>query len=71
MITVRPHPIKLALRARRVNPALDPGGSSKEMVGKGSGSTCKTSPGFNFKKEIPFNEIYETLKLLLKKVKGG
>ena len=28
-------PIKLALRARRVNPALDPGGSGKELVGKG------------------------------------
>ena len=32
-----PH-IKLALRARDVNPALDPGGSGKELVGKGSGT---------------------------------
>ena len=31
------HPIKLALRARRVNPALDPGESGKELIGKGSG----------------------------------
>ena len=28
------HPKKLALRARRVNPALDPGGSGRELVGK-------------------------------------
>ena len=28
----RPHPIKLALRARGVNPALDPGGSGKGLV---------------------------------------
>ena len=32
------NPIKLALRARRVNPALDPGGNGKEFVGNGSGT---------------------------------
>ena len=29
---------ELALRARCVNPALDPGGSGKELVRKGSGT---------------------------------
>ena len=32
------HPIKIALRARPVNPALDSGGSGTELVGKGSGT---------------------------------
>ena len=29
---------ELPLSARRVNPALDPGGSGKELVGKGFGT---------------------------------
>ena len=33
---IPPHPIKLPLRACRVNPALDLRGSGKELVGKGS-----------------------------------
>ena len=37
--------------------------------------TCKTSPGWLpgsiFIKEIPFNEISESLKILLKNVRGG
>ena len=33
-----PHPIKLALRARRVDAEQGPGGSGKELVGKGSGT---------------------------------
>ena len=34
-----PHPSRiLALRACRVNAPLDPGGSGKELVGKGSGT---------------------------------
>ena len=41
LITVRSHPsdrIKLALRARRVDAELGPGGRGKDLVGKGLGT---------------------------------
>ena len=43
MITVPPyhiqsHPIKLALRARRADTELGPGGRGKDLVGKGLGT---------------------------------
>ena len=90
------------LRARRVNPALDPGGSVNELVAKGSGTvrarlaTVRARlatvrfkkgstlialsenfkillqiEGFDFINEIPLNEVFENLKMLLKKVTGG
>ena len=63
-------PIKLALRARRVDAELGPGGSGKEWVGKGSGTVRARLAWVQFYKEIPLKEISEKLKILLKKVKG-
>ena len=51
-------PIKLALRARRVDPELDPGGSGKEMVGKGFGTVRARLTWVQFYKRNPFKRNF-------------
>ena len=57
---------KFALRACRVIPALDPGGSGKELVGKGSVTAPAGVATVRFTKEIlskiKSNENYENLR---------
>ena len=53
LLPTRPHTIKLALRSRRVNPTPDPGGSGKELVGKGSGAVGARLAILQFSKGNP------------------
>ena len=46
---------KVLIRARRVDADLDPGGSGKEWVGKGSGTVRARLAWVQFYKEIPLN----------------
>ena len=65
------HPIKLALRARRVYLVWAPEGAVRNWSGKALVQYVQDQPGFNFTKEIPTNEISEKLQNLLKKSEGG
>ena len=52
------HPIKLALRARCVNPALDHEGSGKELVGKDPGTVRARLAWVQFYKRSPFKRNF-------------